>query len=330
MKLAWLFLLFALAMSAAPKAVVAVAVHEFGSVAAGMRIEHEFLLRNEGDQPLRISGVSVTPPLQLLRAAAHVPPGGETRLPVLLETDGLSGAFDGELRVRVNDPAMPEVVFKLTGRVAPLIEFKPMAAFFVAGEKGKGAARSVEIINNSTEPLKILEVRHPVERFTTRLESVEEGKRYRLTLTLLPDGPEGRHVEKIVIRTNNPKRTELFVEANTWLRERVFTFPERVDFGALPLSALKASEAGEATGLVQILMVHSGGASGFKATATSSSPMLKVRGEPGPKGDRVQFWVSLDPAAIKAGPISAKLIIETNDAQFARLEVPVGGTILEK
>lgn len=330
MKRLTLVLLLAPGVWAAPKAVIVNAAHDFGRIPAGERVEHEFALRNEGGLPLRISGASLTPPLQLMKAAAFIPPGGETKLRVVLETGALAGAFEGELRVRVNDPALPEAVFTLTGRVTAPIEFKPMAAFFVPGEKGKGASRSIEIVNNTPEPLKILEVRHAAERFTTKLETIKEGKRYRLILTLLPDGPVGRHVDRIVVRTNNSKRAELFVEANTWLRERVFTFPERVDFGALPLSALRASEAGAAPGLVQVLMVHSGSASGFKASATASSPLVKVRGEASPKGDRVQFWVTLDPSLAKAGPIAAKLTIETNDAGFARLEVPVGGQIIEK
>ncbi len=313
--------------SAGPKAKPIAAQHHFESVLQGQRIQHQFVLRNEGDEALRITGASVTPLMKLLKSAAVIPPGGETQLAVAVETADLAGDYEGELRVQLNDPAMPEVVFTMRGRVVPPIEFKPMAAFYAPAEKGKGASRSIEILGNDGTELQILEIKHTEEFFTTRLETLESGRRYRLTLNVLPDGPVGRHTEKIEIRTNHPKHPVLFVEANTWLRYRVFAFPEKVDFGAIPTAQVQAGRT-DAPGLVQVVMLHSSGAKEFKAGVTSSDPLLRVRSQAGPTGDRYQIWVYLDPVHAKPGPIKAQLIIETNDKEFPRLEIPVGGELL--
>ena len=52
--------LFALTVGAAPKAVPVNPVFEFSSLPEGEHIDHEFIVRNEGDTPLNIT--SVLPP----------------------------------------------------------------------------------------------------------------------------------------------------------------------------------------------------------------------------------------------------------------------------
>jgi hypothetical protein len=165
-------------------------------------------------------------------------------------------------------------------------------------------------------------IEHPTERFTTELETLEPGQRYRLTLTLKPDGPSGRAADTILIRTSSKTLPSLKVAANTYLYEKVHTSPQILDFGTL-----HAADAGREA---LTLMIYREGGSDFQVKLSSDVPPLDLKYERGPKGDRYQATISLDPAKVKAGPLNGLLFIDTSDPSFPRLTVPISGRILEQ
>jgi hypothetical protein len=77
----------------------------------------------------------------------------------------------------------------------------------------------------------------------------------------------------------------LTVGANTYLYERVHSFPDVVDFGTW-----RAAAVGGAT---MTLMIHQEGGSGFKAQLSSDVPGLSFKSERGPKGDQYQVEITL-------------------------------------
>ncbi len=306
-----------------PRAVVSESSFEFPKAIQGQVIEHTFVLHNQGSAPLRIQGVTLTPPLTLARMPAQIAPDQEVALQVKLDTAKIRGAFNGEIAVRLNDPQQPTVTFSVAGSVVPLIEFSPMAALFVSGPKGTGGEGSIEIINHDRDPLRILFLESASERFALKLDTVEDGRRYRLTLTMKPDGPGGKATDTIVLHTSNPTRPLLKVSANTYLRERVYTFPDVVDLGAIRLADVKADPAR----LAQTLMVYQQNGTDFRVTFSTAAP-LAIRGERGPKGDRWQATVAIQDDALSPGPIRGSIVVDTNDPEFPQLTVPVAGTIL--
>jgi hypothetical protein len=313
----------AILVAEGPRAEMSQSSFEFPKAIQGQMIEHAFVLRNNGPAPLRIQGVRLTPPLTLGRMPAQIDPNQEVALPVKLDTSNVVGSFAGEIEVRLNDPQQPAVTFRMAGSVVPLIELSPMAALFVAGTRGTGGEGSIDIINHDRDPLRILYMEHPSERFALKLDTLEEGNRYRLTLAMKADGPGGKAADTILLHTSSPTRPVLKVRANTYLRERVYTFPDVVDLGAIRLSDLKADPAR----LAQTLMVYQQNGTDFGVTFSSDGP-LAIRGERGPIGDRWQATVTIKDEGLRAGPISGSIVVETNDREFQHLTVPVIGTIL--
>src|SRR5439155_19482582 len=133
----------------------------------------------------------------------------------------------------------PAVVLSFEGQAGPTVEVSPMPAFFVAGKRGVGAESSIEIVNHESEPLRIEKIEADSERFKAKLETLEAGQRYRLTLALNPYGPGGKNSELILIQTSSKTNPSLKIIANTYLRHRVYTFPDSVHLGSLPKSALQ-------------------------------------------------------------------------------------------
>jgi Protein of unknown function (DUF1573) len=297
---------------------------DFGMVIQGTVVSHPFVFQNTGTTPLRILGVDLTPGLRIDSIRAQLEPGEQVDLPVSFDTTGMRGPYEGKLTLRLNDPARPVAVFVLTGVVVPRVEFRPYAAFFLSGDRRAPAEASIEIVNHQETPLRITRIEHPVDRFAARLDPLEEGKRYRLSIALRTDAAAGLREDVIALHTDEGRI--LRVVANTRLRERVYTFPVEVDLGRLSTAATQGPESVRAA--AQTLMVYQVEGKDFQAKFSADVPGLLVSAERGPKGDRWQATITLDPSAAKAGPLRGSIIIETNDSEFPRLVVPVTGSIL--
>ncbi len=293
---------------------------EFGEVMSGTVVEHDFVLKNQGSAPLLIREVRMTPPLLVTQMPREVAAGAEDRIHLKLDTANLAGKFEGTIWVVFDGPAKPQAVLTVAGTIAPTIVLSPMRAFFVAGQRGRGGRAAIEIVNREAAPLALGKIEHPTERFTTELETLEPGQRYRLTLTLKPDGPGGRAADTILIGTSSKTIPSLQVAANTYLYEKVRTSPEVLDFGTL-----HAADAGREA---LTLMIYREGGSDFQVKLSSDVPALDLKYERGPKGDRYQATIRLLGDKIRPGPIEGAISIETNDPEFRKLSVPFHGIIL--
>jgi hypothetical protein len=295
---------------------------DFGEVLSGVMVEHEFALRNEGSAPVVIEKVSMTPPLLVTQMPHAVPPGGEGKIHFKLDTTSLEGKFDGAILFSLNDPALPQSGLAFSGFVIPPIELSPRPAFFVAGQRGQLGQAIIEIVNHESSPLRLEKIEHPMERFTTKLETLKPGQRYRLTLALKPDGAAGRASDIILIRTSSKRMPVLKVGANTYLYERVHTFPDVVDFGTWSDS--------DANRTPMVLMIHQEGGTDFKVQLSTDVPGLSLKSERGPKGDRYQVELNLVSEKNRAGPITGSIFIDTNDREFQRVVVPVRAQIVDR
>jgi hypothetical protein len=302
---------------------------DFGRVLTGTLVEHQFVVTNERAVPLVIDEVRLTPPLTLIKAPASIAAGTQGVVRVRLDTSRVSGLFEGRIALSIAGSDEPNVTLTLTGTVYQTIEAIPRPAFFVVTERGQPQEQSIELVSHESAPLEIRSVDYPHDRFTTRLETLEAGKRYRLTLKLDGTGAGGRRTDPIVLATSSRTTPVIRIAANTFVRERVYTFPDAVDLGTFPLSAADADPR-LLEKLAQTLMVYRKGAGGFDVTVTTDVDGLEIRAQRGPLGDRWQVTITHKRELLKPGPINGSIFIETNDPEFSKLRVPVSGLVIAK
>ncbi|HEX6138694.1 MAG TPA: DUF1573 domain-containing protein [Casimicrobiaceae bacterium] len=302
---------------------------DFGDVARGTTVEHAFRLRNDGSRPLHIKQVALTPPLRVTRMPAQVAPGGQALIGVSMETRGMEGRFDGRIVLTLDDSSSLQTELTWSGRIVDPIEVAPVPAFYLAGQRGARTEATLTITNHMPEALRLGEPTHPTESFVSRLETLEEGRRYRLAITLVPDGPRGRHATDILIATSSSEVPLLRIPAHTYLRERVYAFPDAVDLGVFRLADVRA-RPGLLAQNAQTLMVYRKGGVDFRISATTDVPGLEIHADRGPSGDRYQLTLTLNPRSnLDARAIHGTIRIETNDADFPHLSVPVSGALID-
>lgn len=216
----------------------------------------------------------------------------------------------------------------IRGYEAKGIDFKP-PVIFATVNRGAVEEASIEITNRRPASLKILDIVNPSQRFKARVETLEEGKRFRLTVTLKGEGPAGKQQDILELKTNLEDTPVFRIPVNTYVREKVRTFPEFVFMGRYPLSEIRGNPA-LAEQRAQILMVYRDGTTDFEITVSSDVPYLKISSERGPKGDRYENTIWIDPDLAQPGEIKGNIIINTNDSDFPKLTVPVTGVLQPK
>lgn len=206
------------------------------------------------------------------------------------------------------------------------IDFEPLQAIFAKVTRGAVQEASLEFTNRRPTSLEIGEIVNPSQRFTARVETLEEGKRFRLIVTLKGEGPAGKQQHVLELKTNLEDTPVLRIPVNTFVTEKVRTFPDSVFMGRYPISEIRGNPD-LARKRAQILMVYREGTTDFEITVSSDVPYLKFSSERGPKGDRFENAIWIDPDLAQPGEIKGTILIKTNDPDFPQLTVPVWGDL---
>ncbi|HJZ62780.1 MAG TPA: DUF1573 domain-containing protein [Candidatus Acidoferrum sp.] len=299
---------------------------DFGTIGVEEDWQHTFEFENKGSAALEIKDVNLTPPLVVTKMPARVPPGRLGSVTIRMETPRDNGDFRGAIVVNFKGEASEPLVFWVMGKVVPPIEFDPMPVFFLSTQRGQEKTASIELINHEADPFEIMRVENTSARFAVEAETLEPGRRYRLSLTMKGDGAAGRMADTITVVTSSRAHPFIEVRANTNLNERVHAFPDAIDFGSISTASLKSgSQAAEA--LSTSLMVYQEEGKDFRIIAETDVPFLRLSVSQADLKDRYEIRLTLVPEKLRSGPVNGTVVILSNDQEFPRMTIPVKAMI---
>ena len=276
----------------------------FGTVMEDEPVTNTFQIENVGQETLEITNVWVTAPLFFKNVRKQILPGERRDISISLGTPRSPGDYEGWVEVAFGNSGLTNLIFDVRGKIRPRIEFLPFPAFFVATARGQTKQASIEIINHETEPLYIGQVEHASKRFTTELNTVELGRRYTLTLTLDGNSPPGKATDTIKLVTSSKTKPLLILQANTYIKDRVYTFPDTVDVGRILVRDLKANPS-LTNYLSQTLMVYQQGGTNFEVVARTDAPFLRLSSERSKGLDQYQITLDMIPERLTNGAWTA-------------------------
>lgn len=299
---------------------------DFGRIFIDGSVQHTFTVRNDSERDLVVRDVSLTAPLTVTAMPGKLQPGESGNVTIIMDKQGRKyGEYDGFVAVKFTDEKVPPAQFIVTGTIVAPITFEPFAGFFLSTPKGVPKEAAIEIVNNESEPLRIIGVEHASSRFRTELETVEEGRRFRLKL-LLDGTTPGRGAEKITIVTSSRQSPFLEVMANTLVKDRVFAFPDRLDIGAIDVSQLKARPNMVAY-LGQGIIVSQLDGKDFQISAETDVPFLRLETKQAQLKDRAEVKIAIIPEKLKEGNVEGTITVSTNDPEIPKLTIPVTAAI---
>jgi hypothetical protein len=139
-----------------------------------------------------------------------IPPGGEGKITLKLNTTGYEGKVRKAARVYTNDPKTPQEILVIDALVkTPIMVSDKMV--FLQGTTQETITRSIDIKGELNKPLKLEPVDYTLDKKVKfNIEEVTKGKHYRVTFTSIPN--VGNYYQGLLkLRTSYPEKPELVI-----------------------------------------------------------------------------------------------------------------------
>ncbi len=214
----------------APRAVVPIANYDFGDIYKGEVISQLFLIRNDGDAELRIESVTAGCGCSVVDSDRFFAPGQEGKAELQVNTVSQSGRISKIATLHTNDPHRPNIVLTVSANVLTSGDGGPVKGVALRSGKHIGpiflgpdwkAALTVTEgrtgkaeFNVTVERGNLKLLRIVAKRFISRMETLQEGKSYKLVFELRPDGAPGSHSEHARVVTDSNELPYFFVNLN--------------------------------------------------------------------------------------------------------------------
>jgi hypothetical protein len=136
--------------------------HDFGTVGAGGKGSHEFVIHNRGNATLTLTRGATSCSCTVSDfdstdggdegGRKEVPPDGSTRLRLTWKGKGAGGPFRQQATVFTNDPRRPEIAFVIEGTVVPTWKAVPDRLVLSKLSASSGEQASLRIFTYGTAP----------------------------------------------------------------------------------------------------------------------------------------------------------------------------------
>ena len=293
--------------------------YDFGRVRSGQEITHDFWFSNTGTGPLEV--LKVRPSCGCTTASEYdkiVQPGQSGKIPIRLNTGHASGPIHKTIMINTNAPSEgAAVTLHIQGEVWQPIQATPASASFGRLTTDTAASASMErkltVVNNTDEKIKITKVSSTNPSFKADVSELEEGKKFELTVAVVPPlstGPVTGNIELTTTMTDNQK---MLIPVNAYVTADVDVTPNQL--------TLTANRNGS---VQRQFFIRNNTVNPVKITEqTASNEKLQlnvVETQPVGKAYRLTVDIPQDYVVAEGGD---KIILKTDNPNVPELTVPI-------
>ncbi len=311
-----------------PRAVVDEPIFDAGKVEKGGEINHDFVIRNTGDAPLRIEEVRPACGCTVADYDETIAPGASGKVHAVLDTTDQDGGISKGLTVITNDPENPRLILTIKAVVAPVIYMRPGFARFVQSQ-GSGVGQVDQIIfADEFEGLEVVDIESPYPFLTaeareaTEEERIEEasGKQWVVSVKLDYDqAPVGSLADYLRVHTNHPKQEVVSVPVSGFVRPMYVLTPSEADFGEIEV---------EEDGTWAAMILKNFAAEDMSPTLDDASSLpegVDVKLSPVEEGREYRLEITLGEDLPK-GAFNDVIRLHTGLEKKPTIEIPLTGT----
>lgn len=298
---------------AGPKLVCEQTVRDFGKVGNVGALAHTFVIRNEGDQPLKILNVvtcsSCTNP-ELSRS--EIPPGETAELATEASVYGKTGPVSLDITLRTNDPANRMLKLELRAAVEPWVNVRPLRVSFQRTGDDEAATRKVDILaTKHVEPFAVTGVETNADWLSAKVASAEKGRRHRVIVGTVPPMPRGWHDLHVRVNTDSEKIGSFDIPVRAMIIGELMVWPDKV-------SLLESDSSRRVRRHVDVLP---GKVEEFEIISVQPPVTMDVKVEPtGMGGTGRRIW--LNDISVSSELDGLELIITTDVEAMETIRVP--------
>jgi hypothetical protein len=199
------------AAAAAPRVAVSETTKDFGKVFEDKALAHKFVIKNEGDAPLKVLDVDPDCACTVASYDGTIPPGGQGEISLTIKPFSVLRDFLKKTTIKFNDPARPELVLTMKGYVQPMIEIQPSHIVRLRGAVTDDLRGQVRFISHQSSPWEIKQVLNSIPGMVeANLKTEEPGKIYVLEIRNIRQ-EAGNYGGAIELITSSKERPRLIV-----------------------------------------------------------------------------------------------------------------------
>lgn len=309
-----------------PKINIANAVYGFGEVLEGEQVKHDFVINNQGGASLKISNiVSDCGCTTTDFKAQTLKPGESAAVSATFDTTGFKGSKRKRIRIYTNDPKNPVASLIFEGRVFRDVEIDPPRIYFGKIKRGHAPEKTIKLIVEAKEKVKIIEIQSRSEFVTVDpVSTAEEDQSYVVKLSdKIPFGIFRSH---LTVRTTSSKSPIINVPVFARVQGDLVTEPQDISFG---LQAGPLEKDPQRTFILRNEGPHQLNVLSLKSANPNITAKIIGASILNPNGE-VEIEVTLDGSTL--GTVASKITIETNhpDSGQKKLDLPVYAIVSNK
>jgi hypothetical protein len=301
-----------------PKLVIPEREFDFGSVSQGQKVEHEFVVRNDGDEDLLIQRIAPSCGCTAAAmSAGAVKPGSSEKIKVAFNTAGFYGTKTKSVSILTNARENPEAVLKMKGVIVRGVTVDPERIDL--GEVAPGTSQpmrtkefSVELSEDAGREIAAV---RSFSKFISVTPRGGDARVKRYAVTLLPGVPRGEFRDRVVVEFTKEEHTAINVPVIASVSGDIRVTPPTVSFGivegAQPIERRIRFEnaSGQGVSIVSVSSPH---------PAVTAS-LVNVE-----EGKRAVVVVTLDPSKV-SGDLKTTLEIRTTHPEESLISVGIFG-----
>jgi hypothetical protein len=312
--------------AAGPKAVIAEPIFDAEAVPVGEKIVHDFVVRNEGTEPLEITSVRPACGCTVAEFDRTIGPGGSGKIHAVLDTSTFAGPIAKNISVFTSDAKNPRLDLTIKAKVEPYVFIQPGYARFVQPQLSDPGVVEERLWTKSFDNLQILGIESPYPFLAVTHEPLVEdlseggtGPQHRIEITLdYTKAPVGALADYVVVTTNHPKQPEVRIPVSGFVRPLVVLTPETADFGRVQL--------GDDGSKGSVIMKYYGDDPIEIESVETTVPGLTATVEKVQENREFHVHVTLGPDTPK-GDFAGLVRVKTNLPRKPTVEIPVKGTV---
>ena len=217
---------------AGPKLEVAEPIFQFGQRERGETVEHTFVLKNTGDEPLSITRVQASCGCTSTQLAGkEVPPGKETKLDAKLSLKFQSGPLKRTILIETNDPVHPQTIVSLVGVAHSRMKIEPPALSLKAIVGVSEALGTVEVKGIEGLKFNITKIETSDAKVAATVAILKPGEAYRVSVEIKPPFEEGLLRGWVRLQTDQEGEYPLIViPVSAVVAGDLAIFPRKLEF----------------------------------------------------------------------------------------------------
>jgi hypothetical protein len=223
------------ATPAGPKIACDEPTYNFGQQSPSQKVEHTFVVRNEGDLTLEIGNVRTSCGCTVANVSDKMlEPGESTDVVVVLDLKNRKGRQHKVITVECNDRSQPRYRLQLQGEAVSNIDLQPSRLYLGQVDDSTGATATADVVAMTGTVFQIKEVSVRSRVLEASLETVTDGSHYRVHVKTVNPMPRGPFQGIIHLVTDNDKTPTLDLNVSGVVPEALSVAPREIVMAESP------------------------------------------------------------------------------------------------